>query len=379
MQLSVGRPTVAQIDETALRKNLTAIRARLRPGVQVLGVVKADAYGHGAAHVAPVLQTAGVDAFGVATVEEACEIRNAGITRPILVLTPVAPAQLDAVIEQDLSITIVDRAMARELHDALHGRRLSVHLKIDTGMGRLGVSPDELPALLDQLQQASEISVGGVFSHFANADRGNEDFAAYQMRLFDQALANVRAAGYRPTHVHIANSAAALLRPESHFSMVRPGIALYGIPPAPNCPVTLTPAMRLVTHVVQLKSVPAERPLSYGQTFVTQRPSRIATLPIGYADGYDRRLSNRGFVLIHGCRAPVVGAVCMDLTLIDVTDIPHVALNDEVVLWGRQNEERIAVEEVAAWQNTIAYEVLTRLGKRVPRVLQTAERGGGMQ
>jgi alanine racemase len=190
------------------------------------------------------------------------------------------------------------------------------------------------------------------------------------LRLFREALATLAARGLRPRWIHIANSAAAMTRADAHFSMVRPGIVLYGVPPSAELACEgLRPAMRLVSHVVQLKRVPSEFPISYGQTFVTRRPSVIATVPIGYADGYSRALSNRAAVLVRGRRVPVIGAVCMDLTMIDVTDVAGVQLGDEVVLWGKQGEAGIAVADVAAWQGTVSYEVLTRLGKRVPRVL----------
>jgi alanine racemase len=241
-------------------------------------------------------------------------------------------------------------------------------------MGRVGVLPAELPALLDEIRRAGTFVVEGVFSHFANADSVDRDYSDYQLAAFRQAVAALEAAGQRPRWVHIANSAAVLTRPDTHFSMVRPGIALYGVSPVVPAAASLTkrlrPVMRLVTHVWQLKAVPSEFPISYGQTFVTRRPSMIATLPIGYADGYSRTLSNRASVLIRGQRAPVVGRVCMDLTMVDVTDIGGVQLGDEVVLWGSQNGAEISVSEVAGWQETIPYEVLTGVGKRVPRILE---------
>lgn len=375
MHLSAGRPTLAQIDGGALCRNLAALRACLRPQVQLLAVVKADAYGHGAGPVAKLFERAGADAFGVATVEEGAELRAAGIRRPILVLPGARAAQVDEAVAHELSVAVVDRAMLGDLRAALRGRSLAIHVKVDTGMGRLGVTPEELPPLLEELRHAREIRIQGLFSHFANADLGNTEFVSYQLRLFREAIEMARRAGIQPPSVHIANSAATVAVPESHFSLVRPGIALYGIAPTAECPIALEPAMRVVTRIVQIKTVPAERPLSYGQTFVTRRPSRIATIPIGYADGYDRRLSNRAEVLVKGRRAPVVGRVCMDLTLIDVTDVPGVTADDEVVLWGRQENATIGVEEVGAWQDSIAYEVLTRLGKRVPRVLENEAAG----
>ena len=370
MLSSSGRPTVAYIDGAALRHNFATIRARVAPHVRVLTVVKADAYGHDARLVAPLFERAGADAFGVATVEEGIEIRSAGVTRPIVVLAGVFGHQIDAVLEHRLAVAIVDRAMLREVRTALNGRALDIHLKIDTGMGRLGVTADDLPAMLNDLRNMPAVRVAGIFSHFANSDGGNAEIFAFQLQQFEHALAAARQAGIAPGHVHLANSAAAIAHPESHFTMVRPGVALYGVPPMAQCPINLIPAMRLTSRIVQLKSVPAERPLSYGQTFVTRRPSRIATIALGYADGYDRRLSNRAQVLVRGQRAPVVGTVCMDLTLVDVTDVSGVQPYDEVVLWGRQGDAAIGIDEVGAWQGAIPYEVLTRLGKRVPRVLE---------
>jgi alanine racemase len=368
-----GRPTFAAIDATAVRDNFALLRAALPATTAILAVVKADGYGHGATFVAPILEKAGVDWLGVATVEEGVEIRAAGVRTPILVLTGAASGDVPALLEHRLAVALLHHEMARDLASRLGTQRLPVHIKVDTGMGRLGVLPADVPALVDALQRADCFDIEGVFSHFGNADGVTRDYSDYQMSGFQQAVDAVTAAGVRPRWTHIANSAATLSRPDTHLSLVRPGIALYGIPPASvPAPSGLRPAMRLVTHVVQLKRVPSEFPISYGQTFVTRRPSVIAVLPIGYADGYARALSNRAAVLIRGRRVPVVGAVCMDLTMVDVTDVEDVQLGDEVVLWGRQNGAEISVTEVADWQGSISYEVLTRLGKRVPRVLQDA-------
>jgi len=228
--------------------------------------------------------------------------------------------------------------------------------------------------LLSEIQEAGTFEVEGVFSHLASAESIERDYSDHQLAVFREVIAVLEAAGTRPRWVHLAKSAAILTRPDTHFTIVRPGIALYGISPfdgdAPAATAGLRPVMRLVTQVWQLKAVPAEFPISYGQTFFTRRPSRIATLPIGYADGYSRTLSNRASVLVRGRRAPVVGSVCMDLTMVDVTDIDDVQRGDEVVLWGAQNGAAISVSEVAAWQGTIAYEVLTGVGKRVPRIVE---------
>jgi alanine racemase len=370
---SAGRPTFAAVDAAALHQNLAAVRAGLPPSVALLAVVKANAYGHGAALVAPIFESAGADYLGVATVEEGVELRAAGVRAPILVLTGAGRADLPALHEQRLSVAVLHREMARELAGDGDAPALRIHIKIDTGMGRIGVLPAELPALLEQLRRGGRFILEGVFSHFANAESVDREFADCQLEVFRRAIATLTAAGEQPRWVHLANSAATLSRPDAQFTMVRPGIVLYGASPVVAAAAVaneLRPAMRLVTHVLQLKTVPSEFPVSYRQTFVTRRPSTIATLPIGYADGYSRKLSNRASVLIHGRRAPVIGAVCMDLTMVDVTDIDGVALGDEVVLWGRQNGAEIGVAEVAAWQETIAYEVLTGVGKRVPRILQ---------
>jgi alanine racemase len=370
---AAGRPTFAAIDAAALRHNFALLRAAVAPGVGILAVVKANGYGHGAKLVAPILERAGADWLGVATVEEGVELRAAGVRKPILVLTGAAGMDVPVLLQHRLSVALLHRDMARDLAAAAGARRLPVHIKVDTGMGRIGVLPAELLELLHEVQRAAAFEVEGVFSHFANADSVDREYSDYQLRVFHQALETMAAAGERPRWVHLANSAATLARPDTHFSLVRPGIALYGVPPAPaQAAASLRPAMRLVSRIWQLKRMPSEFPVSYGQTFVTRRPSVIAVLPIGYADGYDRRLSNRGCVLVHGQRAPVVGAVCMDLTMVDVTDVNGVQVGDEVVLWGRQGSAEITVAEVAQWQGTIAYEVLNRLGRRVPHVLENA-------
>jgi len=368
---SAGRPTFAAIDAGALRHNFLQLRAALPSTTAILAVVKADGYGHGATLVTPVLERAGADWLGVATVEEGIEIRTAGARTPILVLTGAASGDVPALIEHRLSVAVLHRDMVRDLASRLGAQRLPVHIKVDTGMGRLGVLPADVPELVTELQRAGCFDIEGIFSHFGNADGVTRDYSDYQLRGFRQAVDAVTAAGVRPRWIHIANSAAVLSRADTHWSLVRPGIALYGVPPASaTAPSGLRPAMRLVTKIVQLKRVPSEFPVSYGQTFVTRRPSVLAVLPVGYADGYARALSNRAAVLVHGRRAPVVGAVCMDLTIVDVTDIEGVQLGDEVVLWGRQNGAEISVAEVADWQGSISYEVLTRVGKRVPRILE---------
>ncbi len=367
-----GRPTFAAVDAAALRENFAAIRSRVPPSVAILAVVKANAYGHGATLVGPTLAAAGADGLGVATVEEAVELRAAGVRTPIIVLTGAARGDLEAIRTHDIAVAILHRDMVRDLVSAAPSAPVRVHLKVDTGMGRIGVLPAELPSLVEDMRAAHVFQIEGVFSHFANADSVDSEYSDYQLKVFRQAVATLAAAGNEPRWIHIANSAATLARPDTHFSLVRPGIVLYGVRPnnAPSEGNGFRPVMRLVTGILALKALPSEFPIGYGQTFVTRRPSLIATLPIGYADGYSRKLSNRGAVLVRGRRAPVVGSVCMDLTMVDVTDVPGVEINDEVVLWGRQGAAEITVNEVAAWQETIPYEVLTNVGRRVPRILE---------
>ena len=368
-----GRPTIAVIDAAAVRANFAVVRAAVAPPVAMLAVVKADAYGHGANLVAPILEAAGADWFGVATLDEGVELRAAGVRKPILLLTGARRGDVPALLEHRIATALLDRDVLHDLAGApeLGERRLAVHIKVDTGMGRLGVLPAELPALADELHGARGIGVDGVFSHFGNSDRVDREFSDYQLSIFQHAVDTLAAAGVRPRWVHLGNSAAAVARPDAHFTMVRPGIILYGVsPPGITAPRGLQPALRLVSRIIQLKAVPSEFPISYGQTYVTRRPSRIAVVPIGYADGYARALSNRAAVLVRGRRAPVIGAVCMDLTMVDVTDVDGVEVGDEVVLCGRQGTETISVNEVAEWQDSVSYEVLTRLGKRIPRVLE---------
>jgi alanine racemase len=365
----IGRPTFAAIHAAALQHNFALVRARVSPQVKVMAVVKADGYGHGATLVAPIFQALGADWFGVATLDEALELRQAGINKPILLLTGAQGRDVATLLEYDISVAVLHREMALDLASALRVARLKVHLKVDTGMGRIGVLPCDLPAFLEVLRELPGLVLEGVFSHFANADRVDRPFSDVQLRIFEDAVSTTRAAGFDPPLVHLANSAGAWARPETHFTMVRPGIVLYGVEPAGTPMPGLRPVMRMTTQILQIKSLPPEVPVSYGQTFVTQRPSRIAVIGIGYSDGYDRSLSNRGFVLVHGRRAPIVGAICMDLTMIDVTDVPAAQLGDEVVLWGEQGGAAIGAKEVGAWQDSVSYEVLTRLGKRVPRLI----------
>lgn len=365
----MGRGTRALIDLAALRRNFAAVRSCVDSRVKMLVVVKADGYGHSAKLVAPALVEAGADWLGVATIEEGIELRSVGISKPILVLAGSGRGDVEALREHRLSAALLDVDMAHDLASTAKGWPIPVHIKIDSGMGRLGVRPEQLQQLLQTIQQLDCFRVEGVFSHFGNADRVDRAFSDSQVATFSSAVATIREMGLAPEWIHLANSAATIARPQAHFSMVRPGIVLYGVAPSGTVsPVPLQPVMRVESRILQVKSLPAGVPVSYGQTYTTQRQTRCAVVPIGYADGYARAHSNRAFMLVRGRRVPVIGAVCMDLTMLDVTEVPEAQAGDEVVLWGRQGDEEIRVAEVGEWQGSVDYEVLIRLGKRVPRI-----------
>ncbi len=367
-----GRPTVCTIDHAALRWNLSQVRSKVGPRVKILCMVKANGYGHGAVEISQTLVRSGADAFGVATLEEAVQLREAGIVVPVIVLAGVFPDQLDTFVNYKLTPVIHDHTSLKRLESEAirHRVQLGVHLKIDTGMGRLGFMPADADQWIPELKKLRSLELEGIFSHFSHAENVEGDYTKKQLETFHRVLAQLRTANLAPGLIHFANSAATITLPAAYFDMVRPGLMLYGIYPSPAMArqIALKPVLAWRTSILQLKKVPAGTSISYGQTFVTQRQSVIATLPLGYADGYPRLLSNRGETLVGDQRAPIAGRVCMDLTMIDVTDIRNVRQGDEVVLLGRQGAAEISADELASWVNTISYEILTSIGARVPRV-----------
>lgn len=371
------RPTHVEIDLDALRHNLQQARLQAGPDRKVLAVVKADAYGHGAARVAPALQAAGADCFGVAMVEEGVELRQAGIARPILVLGGLYPGQEEAIVRHALVPCLFDLEAARRLDACARqaGRILPYHLKLDTGMGRVGFRPVELPAVLGELAALTGLAMEGVITHLALADEPEHPFTDEQLRLFRDCLGQIRAAGFAPAHTHLANSAALFSREIPECNLVRPGIVLYGGLPSSHFAgrLDLRPVMSFRTGVAQLKTVPAGTGISYGHRFRATRPTLLAAIPVGYADGYSRHLSCVGEVLVRGARAKVTGTVCMDWTLIDVSHIPGVAVGDPVTLLGRDNGNVITAEEWAQKVGTISYEVFCQVSKRVPRIYRGEE------
>lgn len=365
------RVTHAAISLDAIARNLGRIRDRVAEHVQILAVVKADAYGHGALPVARTLVEAGAGWLGVALPEEGVHLRDRGVQAPILVMGPTAPEESSVLSDYMLDQMVHHPFHAWALSESVGGRkgRIRVHLKIDTGMGRLGIHPPDAAAAAKAIVNSPGLEFGGVMTHFAAADAADKGHAREQLRQFLEAIGEIEAAGVGIPLRHAANSAAILEVPESHLDMVRPGIALYGYPPSPaELPAGLwEPALTFKTSIAQIKKLPKGGTVSYGCTYEAPRDLLVATLPVGYADGYNRLLSNRGEVLVCGQRAPVIGVVCMDMCMVDITDVSGVREGEEVVLLGRQGDETVYADAWSAHLGTIPYEVLCNISKRVPR------------
>lgn len=364
------RPTYVEVNLTRLAENLNAIRAKVSPA-KVMPVVKANAYGHGLVPVARFLEAQGADALAVAILEEGVALRQAGIRLPVLVMGGIQPQQVRAYLEHDLILTAasldnlsVIEASAREM-----GCIAQVHLKVDTGMGRLGVPYDQADSALEYLQGLPHVRLAGVFSHFANADAADLTHARQQVERFRAVLRYFERRGLPPPLAHMANSGAILQLPESYFDLVRPGILLYGVYPSPEArrTVGVRPALTWKTRPVQSKIQPPHHPVSYGSTWRSDHPVRLLTLPVGYGDGYFRALSNCGRVLVRGKRYAVVGRVCMDQMLVNL-ESDEAGVEDEVILLGEQGAEAITADELAQQAGTIPYEILTNISARVPRL-----------
>lgn len=367
------RPTFAEIDLAAIAANVGLACRLAGPAVQVMAVVKADAYGHGAVPVAATALEAGATWLGVAIPEEAIPLRLAGMTCRVLVLGPISPEQADPVAAYGLDQCVCDLAQAEALDRAAraHGRKLSLHLKVDTGMGRVGLRPREVRGVAEKIAGLPSVRLAGLMTHFAESEAEDPAFAREQLARFAEVAHELRGAGIAVPLRHASNSGALLHLPEARLDLVRPGIMLYGYHPRGRQPAAdpgLRPALRLRTGISQIQTVTRGESVSYGRTFVAPRDLRVATLPVGYADGVGRLLSNRGQVLIRGRRVALIGRVCMDMIMVDVTDLPNVRPGDEAVLIGRQGAEEISADEVAEVQGTISYEILSRIGPRVPRV-----------
>ena len=372
------RPTWAEIDLNQLAANFNQIKERVGTAARIMAVVKANAYGHGAVECARRLANEGADWFGVALPEEAIQLRNSGITRPVLCLAGYWPGQAAACIQHKLTSVVYRLDMVEALNRAAleAGTIADVHIKVDTGMGRLGVRFDQLSEFVSKLDQFQNVRIDGLMTHLAAADdNACRPLTLDQIRRFDEAVTVFREHGYRPTHLHLANSAGVYGHRESWGNMVRPGGVLYGlwrdVLPISITDSQLAPVMSIYSRIIMLKWVPPGETIGYGCTFEASRRSLIATLPIGYHDGYMRGLSNRARVIVRGVYAPVVGRISMDLTLIDVTDVAGVALHDEVTLLGRDRSHRdllIKAEDLARISGTLSYEVTCGVGDRVPKI-----------
>jgi alanine racemase len=367
------RATRAEIDLRAFRHNLQNLRNYLAPQTQIMAVVKADAYGHGAVPCARIAVASGADYLGAGVIEEGIELRKSGINTPILILGSIFANEVEDLVYYDLATILCNLPLAQAL--SKEGRKqnkiVSVHIKLDTGMNRLGVSPKYSTTLLDQIHNLPNLKVEGISTHFSSAD--NEDISITQVQIekFRTTLAKLK----NVPIVHCANTSALFRIPESHFNMVRPGLILYGSLPSPSLNKVLSqkgnhfqPVMQWKSQIILIKPIAKGQPISYSGSFITRQNSLVATLPIGYADGLHRSLSNKIDVLIRGKRAPQIGNICMDMTLIDVTKIQGVEEGDEVVLFGEQEGQVIQVEEMAIKGETIPYEILCNVGKRVPRI-----------
>ena len=362
------RDVRAEIDLDALRHNFTEIRRRINPNSKLCAVVKANAYGHGAVGVSKVAVECGADFLAVATVEEGLELRRAGFSLPILILSLIPSQAAEFIVENNLTATVADFELAKKISAAAAklNKPAKVHLKIETGMGRIGVAADKAVELAKKISALPSVELEGVFSHFADADSPDRTFTNRQIKIFSGVADKIRSAGVNVKIFHLAESAAALDIPEAHFDMVRSGIINYGLYPSADFPKTieLHPVMKLVARIVYLKKISAGTSIGYGREFVAERDSLIATLPIGYADGYIRAYKNF-HVEIRGKLAPIAGRVCMDQVMIDVTDIDGVKVGDEVILFG---SNLISIDDAAKHLNTINYEITCLVSERVPRI-----------
>lgn len=367
--IGVGRPTWVEVDAGAIANNVRLIKNMVGPNVTLMAVVKADGYGHGAALVAQTALANGADYLGVSNINEALELRLAGVAAPIMVLSYTPYDCVRLAIQHNLTLSLYDTELAQAYDHAARdaGQRLKVHIKVDSGFGRLGLLPHEAMALFRQFRSLPYLEIEGIYTHFSTAD-SDAVYVAEQLGKFRDVVRPLRAAGFDIKYVHAANSAATLTSTDNHFSMVRVGLAMYGQHPSTTVtlPVGFQPAMTWKASVAQVRTLPKGHPIGYGNTYVTTEEERVAVLAVGYGDGL-RRQHNGGEVLIHGRRAPILGRVSMEKTVVAVGHIPEVGIGDEAVLMGRQGDDFISADEIAERLNTINYEILTTTLARVPR------------
>ncbi len=368
----ITRPVWAEVDLDNIRFNFEQVKRNIPSERSIMAVVKADAYGHGVIPVARTLVDAGADRLAVALPDEGVELRESGFKLPIQILGEVLPPQYSQLIDYDLIPTVSKMKTARGLNDLAgkNGIIKKIHVKVDTGMGRIGVTPETAVEFILEINQLPSIEVEGLMTHFARADEEDKEYTCQQWKEFNRVIKGLNEAGVEIPIKHAANSAAIIDLPRFALDQVRPGIMLYGLRPSHEVDrdFKLKPALSWKARIVYLKEIEAETGISYGATYITPDRSRIATIPLGYADGYSRLLSNRGEVLVNGRRAPIRGRVCMDQLLVDVTEIEDVKVGDEVVLIGKQGKDEITATEMADLIGTINYEITCGISKRVPRL-----------
>ena len=378
LQYTGYRPTWAEVNLENLVFNLSQVKKFLKPETKVLVTVKADAYGHGLVRVAKKLASLGVDYFGVASIDEGIILRKEKIKIPILVLGMIFESDVEPLFEYNLTPTVCSEELANALNKKARAlkRKINLHIKVDTGMGRIGVSTHEAQTLIKRINRLAFVRIEGVFTHFAFADM-NREFTLHQIELFGRLIRKLGNQGMHFPLIHCANSMGVLDYKKGHFNMVRPGLVIYGLHPSEKVGLRLKPVLSLKTKVIYYKKVPKGQGISYGHTYITKKDTTIITLPIGYGDGYPRNLSNIASVLIRGKRFKISGRVCMDQIMVDVGNLP-VRIGEEVVLIGRQGKNKVTTEELAKLSGTIPYEIVCGLGNRVPRVYLEKKLGKGI-
>ncbi len=364
-------PTWVEIDLDAFKWNLDSVRAKLTSGVKILLVVKADAYGHGAVQISRYAAECGVDMLGVATLDEGVQLRKAGVELPVLITSPILEEEVWKLIENGLSASVssYEFAEAASRMARVKGKPCRIHFEIDTGMGRAGLPCHKAVDTVSRVAELKGLHLEGIFTHFPAAD-SDPDYTADQISAFSKIVDQLRGRGVVFEYVHTANSAAIINFPSSHFNMVRPGLAVYGHTPSVGLKdrIDLIPVMSFKSRILLVRHVPAGSSISYGRTYITGKPMVIGTIAAGYGHGISHRLSNTGEILVRGRRAPILGRVTMDMTMIDLSGFKDPKVGEEVVIFGRQQDEKIGVDETAQWDGTLNYEVLCRISKRVVRV-----------
>ena len=369
--LKNGRAWV-EIDLDRLKENFRKVKGWVGPDKRILVAVKADAYGHSSVAVSKALAAEGVSTLGVASLEEAIEIKRGGAEVPVLILSPSSFTEVPEIVTEGFTSTVSNIEYARKLSVVARAlnKKMKVHVEVDTGMGRTGVNYSGAADFIRQVRELDSIQVEGIFTHFANAEESDKTFALEQLKRFTQVLEDLKARSLEVPLVHSANSASLLDIRESHFNMVRPGLVIYGMYPSQwvKRQIDVEPVMTFKARVAHLNSIPRGETVSYGRTYTASKDCTVAVVSVGYGDGYSRALSNKGEVLIRGKRFSIVGMVCMDLTMVDVTGHPEIRVGDEVILMGKSGEEEISADELARLSGTISYDVTCSVGPRVPRV-----------